>query len=272
MPRSFEEYQAQLQETAEPTPETVTASDEPEASAPETEPPATESADPKDSALPEPEAETPKESKGTKEKFADAGIEISDVYTWEVPGMDGTTFGELKDLGPDVQDVSRLKLEVQQQRDELLTKQTEYGNQVNATIGRLVEALGEDKVLAALEQAPADVEAARQRRDTELQMFRPELAEPTKMAEADAKVAELATFYRLQPAAFKSADAGLTRAFLRLHELESYLDTLRKPEQPKKQVRSTGKKAGAARGKSKRRFDSDQLQAFADKVAARSTN
>jgi len=268
MGKTLEEFREFMAETPEAEPETKPANAEPSTQAPETEPPASESADPKDSPLPEPEAETPKESTGIKEMLADAGVDIKNLYEAKIPGTD-ITFGQAKDSAPDLADISRLKLDIQKQRDEQLTKQTEYGNQVNATIGRLVEALGEEPVRRALEQAPVDVEAARQKRDTELKMFRPELADEAKMLEADGKVGELASFYGLQGAAFKSAEAGLTRAFLRLHELESYLDTLREPEKPKKQVRSASKKSPRSRGKTPRKFLSDGKQAYHERLAER---
>jgi len=234
------------------TQETAPPPEQSDPPAEETPPPATPEADPEEGkGPPAAEVETPPEPKGTKEALAEAGLDIKELYEMKVPGTD-LTFGQLKDAAPDIADVSRLKLDIQQQRDEVVTKQTTDNQELLSVVQRLAAKYGNDEVLALVQSAPQDVAGKQSAEDVELKRFRPELSDPVKWNEAHDQMAEAGRVYGVTRQHFAAAGAGVRRAFLRLHQLESYLDTLREPEKPAKQVRGKNVKAAPARGTPKK--------------------
>ncbi len=246
---ALEEALAETDDTQETAPP-VEQNDPP---AVETPPPATPEADPEEgTGLPAAEVETPPEPKGTKETLAEKGVDIKELYEMKVPGTE-LTFGQLKDAAPDIADVSRLKLDIQKQSDELVAEKATTNQEALAVMQRLAAKFGEADVLAAAGQAESDVAANRQAQRDQLIRFRPELTEPGKLDEAFDQMAQVGRVYGITRPMFESTGAGVQRMALRLHTLEGYLDTLRESEPTPKQVRGKNVQAAAPRGKTENR-------------------
>ncbi len=240
-----ERFIEQMREAAEVPEAEKPITPEPESSPVEETPqPGTAAPDPEAvEGIPDPEVETPPEPKGTKEILADKGLDIADLYEMQVPGTD-LTFGQMKDAAPDVADVSRLKLDVEKQRDELTKQHTEERTQMEAVLGRLVNEFGQEKIGQLVQQAPADVSAVAEANKAELLRWRPELTDDAAYSQAISEAAAAARVYGIPAQAVQGAGAGLQRAFMRLAKLEGYLESLRRPAKPKKEVRATAKTKG----------------------------
>jgi hypothetical protein len=251
-----EHFMAELREAAS-QPETDqqagTPDVDPQAGTPEpheaagTQPPGDDAPpDPESASPPPPEQADPPAPTGAKDWLADAGLDIAELYPMVIPGTD-ITFEQAKAAAPDIADVSRLKLDVQKQRDELSQQQTDGNQQLQATLQALVNAVGREKVEQAISQAPEAVQKYRDEQREIVRRFRPDSDYETDLQGA----AKRAAVYGIDPNALAASAAGLQRAFMRLDQLETYVDALREPQKPAKQVRKVSKKdAGGPRGKS----------------------
>lgn len=200
-----------------------------------TEPPGDAAPDPNAATVPGPEAEAPPEPKGTKQWLADKGLDIAELYPMKIPGTD-ITWEDAKAAAPDLADIGRLKLDIEQQRETVVKQQTEGQQQLQATLQLLVAELGQDVVAAAVQKAPEAAAQNQANQRAELVRWFPDLADPARFAEAESQLQSVAQRYGHDL-------VGVARSWLRLHRLESYLDTLREPAQPPKQVRTAAKKA-----------------------------
>lgn len=250
-----------VRESAKPEPETAAQAPETDSPAPETEPPAEVAADPKATDLPAAPAEKPPEPAGTKEWLADKELDISELYGQTVPGTD-LTWSQLKDAAPDVADIQAAKLELQQTRDKVLTSERENGEQTEWVLTQLVNKYGRDEVAALVDGAKDGAQQTQQLEQAELIRWHPDLADPDNMAKARESINRITGFYG-------EGRVGMARAMLRLSQLESYLDGLRKPQAPQKEVRTATKKTPSASGKRKpsRRLSSRGANKFLDKLA-----
>jgi hypothetical protein len=266
---SREQFASDMREAAsQPGPEQETATVETleVTKAHENEPPATVEADPKEtSTLPDSEQETAPEPRGTKEWLAEAGINIKDLYEQKIPGTD-ITFGQAKDVAPDLADISRVKLDIEKRSDELIAEQTSSNQQVLAVMQRLAAKYGEQEVMQAAQVAEQDVEGNLTAQNQELLRFKPELSEPGAWQTAHDNMAQVGRIYGLDARTIAASGAGIRRAFLRLHTLESYLDTLRESVKPTKKGRTSPAKQPASRGTKTKsaQFNSARKNRFAD--------
>lgn len=262
------QFEKAMREAAESEPETVSPASEPDLKAAETPPPAKVEADPKSTDVPEREAETPPEPKGSKEWLAEKGVDIAELYDLKIPGTD-ITWSAAKDNAPDLQDVQRLKLETQKERDQLVTQTTETTQQMQAVLQALADKVGPEVLQGVVEQAPELVQQSQQAAKDEFLKWRPELQDESSWNQAHDSMLSVARLYAPQTtrAHVDVLDSGAKRMLLRLHQLESYLDTLREPAQPVKEVRPVASK-DKPRGKRKksRRLSSRGANAMLDEM------
>ncbi|MCP4169340.1 MAG: hypothetical protein GY758_01050 [Fuerstiella sp.] len=212
------------------------------------------------STIPAPEVETPPTAKGIKDKLADAGFDIKDLYESTIPGTD-ITFGQAKDAAPDIADVSRLKLDVEQQRDTLVKQHTDERQEMQALYNRMVDKFGNDAVAELVAQVPDDMARSAEFNRTELVKWLPELSESAPYDAAMDQIAKRAEFYGIPRQFVDGAATPIKRVLLRLDKLESYLDDMRKPVEPAKKVSPQPAKAVTS-GKKKpvKKFDSPGKQ------------
>lgn len=248
-----EQFMASIAEAAAaPAPGTEPPEPAGAAPVPETPPggspePVSEAPDTKASPdIPEPVAEAPPAPKGMKQFLADAGLDIADIYEFKIPGTE-ITLEEARAAAPDIADVARMKLSLQEDRDKVVKQQTASNGQLAWAVQQLAQEFGQERVEALFKQAPEGHQQALAAENQELLRWHPELADEMAYAAAHKRMVARAEQYGISSHHVSAAGHQMKRMLLRLDQLESYVDGTRAQQKPPKETRAAPKEGNKPR-------------------------